>query len=208
MTQPVIEPAPAPADPPSDPPAPAPAPEPTPPAPPAPADPPAPAPAPAPAPVPAPAPAPAPEPAPAPSDPAPAPEADDDIDWSDPAKGKEAKRKANQEARRLKAENETLRQQLNARVDPAESAAAIALVESASALEVARVKAGYKYGIPEEHLGRLRGETAEEIEADAKILGSAFGTGGAGLGRGGLDPTEAPAETDPKKLAAQIPRFH
>lgn len=205
MTQPVIEPAPVPADPPSDPPAPAPAPEPAPPAPPAPADPPAPAPAPDPAPAPTPPPAPAPAPA---ADPAPAPEADDDVDWSDPVKGKEAKRKANQEARRLRTENEKLRQQLQDRVDPAESQAAIALVESASALEVARVKAGYKYGIPEAHFDRLRGETAEEIEADAKILGAAFGGPGGGLGRGGLDPTEVPAETDPKKLAAQIPRFH
>lgn len=207
MSEPSIEPAPAPAPEPIPAPAPAPAPVPNPPAPPAPA--PTPAPAPVPAPAPPPAPAPAPEPAPAPAvDPAPAPEADDDVDWSDPAKGREAKRKANQEIRRVKTENDALRTQLQGLVSSEESQAAIALVEQQSALEVARVRAAYRYGVPEEHINRLQGATAEEIEADAKALGAAFGGGSPGLGRGGLDPTAGAAETDPKKLAAQIPRLH
>lgn len=161
-----------------------------------------PAPTPAP-PVPAP-PAPAPEPVPAPG-PEPAPEADDD--WSDPEKGKEAKRKANQEARRLKSENEQLRQQLESRVDPEESKAAIALVEAERDRTVARIRFGHQYGLPDTVADRLRGDTAEEIEADAKALAVHFGTS-AGLGRGGLDPTDVPERADPQKLAAQIPRLH
>ncbi|WP_405944749.1 hypothetical protein [Streptomyces sp. NBC_00932] len=142
------------------------------------------------------------EPAPTPE---PAPEADDE--WSDPEKGKEAKRKANQEARRLKAENEQLRQQLESRVDPEESKAAIALVEAERDKTVARIRFGHQYGLPDTVADRLQGETAVEIEADAKALAVHFG-GSAGLGRGGLDPTDRPEPVDPKKLAAQIPRLH
>lgn len=176
-----------------------------------PADDPTPAPA-APAPEPAPAPAdPAPAPVPAPPAPAPepaadpAPEADDD--WSDPEKGREAKRKANQEAKKLKAEIAALTQQLESRVDPAEAAASIELVRAESARTVARIKYGHQYGLPDDIADRLQGDTAEEIEADAKKLAAHFGTSAA-LGRGGLDPTDEPEQVDPQKLAAQIPRFH
>lgn len=153
-------------------------------------------------PVPAP-PAPAPEPVPAPA-PEPAPEADD---WSDPEKGREAKRKANQEAKKLQAQITELTKQLESRVDPEEAKAAIALVEANSARQVARIKFGHKYGLPDDITDRLQGETAEEIEADAKKLATHFGTS-AGLGRGGLDPTDEPEEVDPRKLAAKIPRLH
>ncbi|WP_411140254.1 hypothetical protein [Streptomyces sp. x-80] len=145
----------------------------------------------------------APEPAPAPAEPA--PEADDD--WSDPERGREAKRKANQEARKLRAEVDALKKQLELRVDPEESKAAIALVEAESARQVARIRYGHQYGLPEEFIDRLRGDTTEDIEADAKALSVHFAPS-AGLGRGGLDPTDTPAETDPRKLAAGIPRFH
>lgn len=165
-----------------------------------------------PAPEPAPAPAePAPVPTPAPPAPAPepvadpAPEADDD--WSDPEKGREAKRKANQEAKKLKAEIAALTKQLESRVDPAEAAASIELVRAESARTVARIKFGHQYGLPDDIADRLQGDTAEEIEADAKKLAAHFGTS-AGLGRGGLDPTDEPEEVDPRKLAAKIPRLH
>ncbi len=154
----------------------------------------------APAPEPSPAPAPDAEPAPGP-----APEADDD--WSDPERGREAKRKANQEARKLRSEIEALRQQLAQRVDPEESQAAIALVEAESARTVARFRCGHQYGLPDAIAERLQGDTPEEIEADAKALAQHFAQP-AGLGRGGLDPTEAPQKTDPAALAANIPRFH
>lgn len=165
--------------------------------------------------------APSPDPAPAPAEPSAAPaaaaeptpaaesepaqEADDD--WSDPERGREAKRKANQEAKKLRAEIDNLRAQLQQRVDPEESKAAIALVEAESARNVARIRYGHQYGLPEAVADRLQGETPEEIEADAKALAVHFGVT-AGLGRGGLDPTDTPEETDPRKLAANIPRFH
>lgn len=141
-----------------------------------------------------------------PAEPAPAaPEADED--WSDPAAGKEAKRKANQEARKLRSEIDALKKQLELRVDPEESRAAIALVEAESARQVARIRYGHQYGLPEAVVERLRGDTAEEIETDAKALAVHF-VPSAGLGRGGLDPTDTPEKADPRKLAAGIPRFH
>ncbi|MGW2089666.1 hypothetical protein [Streptomyces sp. NPDC001880] len=154
--------------------------------------------------------APAPEPSTpaAPSEPAapePAPEADDD--WSDPEKGREAKRKANQENKKLRAELAALTKQLETRVDPAEAAASIELVRAESARTVARIKYGHQYGLPEAVADRLQGDTAEEIEADAKALAVHFGGTGS-LGRGGLDPTDTPVELNPQKLAEQIPRLH
>ncbi|MFE7106635.1 hypothetical protein ACFU98_35345 [Streptomyces sp. NPDC057575] len=143
---------------------------------------------------------------PAPATPAePAPEADDD--WSDPEKGREAKRKANQENKKLRAELAALTKQLETRVDPAEAAASIELVRAESERTVARIKYGHQYGLPEEVADRLQGDTAEEIEADAKALAVHFG-GTGGLGRGGLDPTDPPVELNPQKLAEQIPRLH
>ena len=164
----------------------------------------------APASEPAPAPADPPTPAPVPAPPAPEPaapalEADDD--WSDPEKGREAKRKANQEAKKLRSEITALQEQLKSRVDPEESKAAIALVEAERDRTVARIKFGHQYGLPDDIADRLQGETAEEVEADAKKLAAHFGTS-AGLGRGGLDPTDEPEQVDPQKLAAKIPRFH
>lgn len=135
----------------------------------------------------------------------PAPEADDD--WSDPNRGREAKRKANQEAKRLRSEIDTLKAQLALRVDPEESKAAIALVEAESARTVARIRYGHQYNLPDGIAERLKGETPEEIEADAKALAVHFAPS-PGLGRGGLDPTDEPEKADPRKLAANIPRFH
>ena len=66
---------------------------------------------------------------------------------------------------------------------------------------------------------RLTGTTREELEADAEELAgwTAPGKGGSGGGGtpakpvedlgGGGDPTEEPEETDPRKLAAGIPRL-
>ncbi len=146
----------------------------------------------------------APEPTPA-AEPEPAPEADDD--WSDPERGREAKRKANQEAKKLRAEIDNLKAQLQQRVDPEESKAAIALVEAESARTVARLRYGHQYGLPEDVTDLLKGETPEEIEAHAKKLAAHFAPT-PGLGRGGLDPTDEPEKADPRKLAAGIPRFH
>jgi len=60
---------------------------------------------------------------------------------------------------------------------------------------------------------RLRGDSEEELEADAKELWEDFGPSKAPTAgrpkerlRGGSDPDEDPDEKDPKKLAALIPR--
>ncbi len=69
---------------------------------------------------------------------------------------------------------------------------------------------------------RLAGATREELEADAEEILEAFpvstSTDDSSKGRppsrqpkpelrGGGDPTEEPVETDPAKLAANVPRF-
>jgi len=65
---------------------------------------------------------------------------------------------------------------------------------------------------------RLTGTTRDELEADAEELkGWTAGASGEGGGpvpdkpkenlSGGGDPTDEPEETDPRKLAAQIPRY-
>lgn len=71
--------------------------------------------------------------------------------------------------------------------------------EGASDFEARAVKAerdlvalrvGYRYELPEELIEVLKGDTEEAIEAHAKKLAGASGSGRGSLGTGGLDPTE------------------
>jgi len=75
-----------------------------------------------------------------------------------------------------------------------------------------RIRIGAKHGLPDELIDRLKGDTEEDILADAeKLLAVMAGKKPptdrpkARL-RGGTDPDEEPEETDPRKLAALIPR--
>ncbi|BAH52286.1 hypothetical protein ROP_40390 [Rhodococcus opacus B4] len=79
-------------------------------------------------------------------------------------------------------------------------------------------------GIPLKYAKKLEGKTREELEADAADFAEAFGTKQGGQEqeqrkgpavqrgrprenlRGGGTPDDEPVETDPKKLAAMIPR--
>ncbi|MFG2875086.1 hypothetical protein ACGFYU_08745 [Streptomyces sp. NPDC048337] len=81
--------------------------------------------------------------------------------------------------------SEDLRQQLNSQLDDAETRVKAAEV----ALERERV--GRRHGLPDELMGFLRGESAEELEAEAKILAKYAAVGRSGLGIGGLDPTDS-----------------
>lgn len=84
--------------------------------------------------------------------------------------------------------------------------------------ELLRVKVAIDKGLTEKQAGRLRGSTREEMEEDADDLLASFASKdtkppGSRVPnrpkeklRGGGDPDEPVEETDPKKLAATIPR--
>ncbi len=81
--------------------------------------------------------------------------------------------------------SEDLRQNLNSQLDDAEARVKAAEV----ALERERV--GRRHGLPDELMGFLRGESAEEVEAEAQTLAKYAAVGRSGLGIGGLDPTDS-----------------
>ena len=79
-----------------------------------------------------------------------------------------------------------------------------------------RLEVALEKGLTASQAKRLVGGTKEELAADADELLASFkpadGNGGKPTGRpherlrGGGDPTTSPDETDPRKLAAQVPR--
>lgn len=75
-----------------------------------------------------------------------------------------------------------------------------------------RIRIGARHGLPDELIDRLKGDTEEEILADAeKLLALVAGRKAPTQRpkenlRGGGNPNEEPDETDPRKLAAKIPR--
>lgn len=80
-----------------------------------------------------------------------------------------------------------------------------------------RLEVAMDKGLPAKLAGRLVGASKEELEADAADLLATLGGKPGGTPppggkpqvdlRGGGDPTEEPAELDPVKLAAGVPRF-
>lgn len=88
--------------------------------------------------------------------------------------------------------------------------------EKVSALEAEklRLRIGYRLGLPEKLIDRLKGKTEEEILADAEDMLGALGAGRKPTVtqkpkealRGGSEPNDEPEETDPRKLAARVPR--
>jgi hypothetical protein len=60
-------------------------------------------------------------------------------------------------------------------------------------LEAMRFRIGLKAGVPVDHLDRIRGETEEEIKADAEDYAKSLGQQGGGLG-GGARGTQAPQD--------------
>lgn len=65
-----------------------------------------------------------------------------------------------------------------------------------------------KFDLPETLAGRLRGETPEELEADAKALQALVTPGPPPFLGGGLDPSdEDDGEMDPRKLARRSRRY-
>ncbi|MFD7016341.1 hypothetical protein [Streptomyces sp. NPDC059928] len=61
----------------------------------------------------------------------------------------------------------------------------------AAELALERERAARSNGLPDELTGFLRGETAEELAAEAATLAKYATPHGAGIGSGGLDPTDS-----------------
>jgi hypothetical protein len=88
---------------------------------------------------------------------------------------------------------------------------------SNATLEAARLRVALKKGLTDSQAKRLVGETEEELEADADELLESFTDESDDNGQGpqrrpterlrtGAAPSSEPEETDPAKLAAQVPR--
>ncbi|MFE5556233.1 hypothetical protein [Streptomyces sp. NPDC056544] len=80
--------------------------------------------------------------------------------------------------------SEDLRQHLNTQLDDAE-----ARVKTAEAA-LERERAARRHGLPDELMQFLRGESAEELAAEAATLAKYASARGSGLGEGGLDPSD------------------
>lgn len=151
-------------------------------------------------------PTPEPEPAPTP-EPEPEPEP---TDWKAEARKWEARAKENKDAATRLKELEDAQKSEEQRLKDR-----IAELETAS-LEAARLRVALRKGLTETQAKRLVGTTDEELEADADELLASFKTDNPepeGSGRRpkerlrpGATPSTEPEETDPVKLAANLPR--
>jgi hypothetical protein len=136
--------------------------------------------------------------------------------WKALSRKHEAQAKANAAAAKRLAEiedaNKTETQKLTEAKAEADKAAAKANAE------LARLRVAMRKGLTEAQAKRLVGETEEELEADADELLASFGHKDAGGDAGkptrpkerlrsGAAPDEEPDETDPRKLAAMVPRL-
>lgn len=114
--------------------------------------------------------------------------------------------------RKLNSENENLRKAKKAAEEKAAGSDEKDTRIKALEAENLRIRVGARNGLPDELIDRLKGDTEEEILADAEKLLAVM----AGKKvptrrpkealRGGGDPVIEPEETDPRKLAALIPR--
>ena len=114
--------------------------------------------------------------------------------------------------RKLNSENKNLREAKKAAEEKAAGATEKDSRIKALEAENLRIRIGAKHGLPDALIDRLKGDTEEEILADAEQLLAVV----AGKKpptqrpkerpRGGTDPADEPEETDPRKLAALIPR--
>jgi hypothetical protein len=136
--------------------------------------------------------------------------------WKALSRKHEAQAKANAAAAKRLAEledaNKTETQKL------AEAKAEADKVAASAHGELMRLRVAMRKGLTEAQAKRLVGETEEELEADAEELLASFGhKDAAGDGgkptrpkerlRSGAAPDEEPDETDPRKLAALVPRI-
>ncbi len=172
---------------------------------------------------------PAPDPKP---DPAPDPKPDPKPPWGDDEKDFDANRawKLIQDTRadreKIKQEREALATKVKEHEDAskteqekaAERAAEAEKTAKSATLEAGRLRVALKKGLTETQAKRLVGDTEAELEKDADELLASFktedddGKGPTRRPREKLRPGAAPEseaeETDPEKLAAQVPRMY
>lgn len=86
-------------------------------------------------------------------------------------------------------------------VDPAVDADAVTRAEEAERKLLA-FKVGTRHGLSEVLIERLRGEDEDSLTKDALKLSGETGSGGGGLGKGGLDPNED--VFDPKEFVKKL----
>lgn len=135
---------------------------------------------------------------------------DDDKDGPEPFNADRALEKI----RKLNSENRNLREAKKAAEDKAAGSDDKDKRITALEAEKLRIRIGYRNGLPDELIDRLQGTTEEEILADAeKLLGAITGSKKPDPSRrpkealgGGSKPDTEPEETDPRKLAARVPR--
>jgi hypothetical protein len=131
---------------------------------------------------------------------------DDAAKWKALARKHEQQAKANAEAaRRLKEIEDAQKSETEKLTEALDAARSDA---TTTKTELARLKAAVKHGLSEDDLDLLGTGTPEEIEERAKRLsdrlaGTPVVPASRNLG-GGPDPVE---ETDPRKLAATLPRY-
>lgn len=118
--------------------------------------------------------------------------------------------KALDKIRKLNSENKNLRDAKKAAEEKAAGSDEKDKRVLALEAEVRRVRIGAKHGLPEELIDRLRGDTEEEILADAETLLALVSRKAppsdrpvANL-RGGGGATQEPEETDPDKIAERM----
>ena len=110
------------------------------------------------------------------------------------------------EAARYRVAARELREALEKAKSPEEYEAASARVAELET-ELHRERLARAYGLPEGLASRITGTTDEEREADARQLAELFNSRTIPRGRGGLNPSQKPADpSDPAALARLIPR--
>lgn len=142
--------------------------------------------------------------------------ADDEAELEeiDPAEAWNPER-ARAKIRKLNSEARSVKERLKA----AEEAAKTSETEKSAQLTELETKnlhlrVGLRLGLPEELIDRLRGSTEEEVVKDAEGLIDLIAPAPAMSDgrpkprlRGGTEPAAEPEETDPRKLAALVPRM-
>ncbi len=120
--------------------------------------------------------------------------------------------RALEKIRKLNSENKNLREAKKAAEEKAAGSDEKDTRIKALEAENLRIRIGAKHGLPDELIDRLKGDTEDDILADAeKLLAVMAGKKPPTQRpkerpRGGTEPDEEPEETDPRKLAAKIPR--
>lgn len=120
--------------------------------------------------------------------------------------------KALEKIKKLNSENSNLRKRAKEAEDKAKGADGSSERIKALEAENLRYRVGVKNGLPDWLIDRLKGDTEEEILADAEKLlqnlnaGKGTSRKPAEKLRGGGDPTDEPDESDPAKLAAKVRR--